>query len=116
VVVAIASASRCRSAIAVPRRLLVQGCRSPPFPWSVHDLALLVTGALGISLVALTDTISTATSFAERQGTRVDGNREMIGTANIAAGLFQGSWSAPADPTAVAEKGRADSPARSGPE
>ena len=71
------------------------------------DLALLLVGALGISLVALADTISTATSFAERQGVEVDGNREMIGigTANVAAGLFQGfPVSTSGSRTAVAEK------------
>ena len=74
---------------------------------SVQDLALLVVGALGISLVALADTISVATSFAARQGQDVDGNREMIGigTANIAAGLFQGfPVSTSSSRTAVAER------------
>jgi high affinity sulfate transporter 1 len=58
----------------------------------VSDLALLFAGAAGIALVALADTISTATSFADRRDEEVDGNREMIGigTANIGAGLFQG--------------------------
>ena len=72
-----------------------------------EDLTLLLVGALGISLVALADTISTATSFAERQGVQVDGNREMIGigTANVAAGLFQGfPVSTSGSRTAVAEK------------
>ena len=71
------------------------------------DLPLLLVGALGISLVALADTISTATSFAERQGEQVDGNREMIGigTANVAAGLFQGfPVSTSGSRTAVAEQ------------
>jgi len=56
------------------------------------DLALLLAGALGIALVSLADTISTATAFAARTGQAVDGNREMvgIGAANIGAGLFQG--------------------------
>lgn len=92
---------------------LVQGLPQPTLPMvGFDDLALLVIGALGISLVALTDTISTATSFAERQGTRVDGNREMIGigTANIAAGLFQGfPVSTSGSRTAVAEKAGARS-------
>ncbi len=73
----------------------------------LEDLTLLLVGALGISLVALADTISTATSFAERQGVQVDGNREMIGigTANVAAGLFQGfPVSTSGSRTAVAEK------------
>ena len=56
------------------------------------DLALVLAGALGIALVSLADTISTATAFAARTGQVVDGNREMvgIGAANIGAGLFQG--------------------------
>lgn len=42
--------------------------------------------------MALADTISTSTSFAERTGEEVDGELEMIGigAANIGAGLFQG--------------------------
>jgi high affinity sulfate transporter 1 len=58
----------------------------------LQDLAVIALGAVGIALVALADTISTSTSFAERTGEEVDGNREMIGigTANVAAGLFQG--------------------------
>lgn len=71
------------------------------------DASLLLVGALGIALVALADTISTATSFAERQGVQVDGDREMIGigVANVAAGLFQGfPVSTSGSRTAVAEK------------
>ncbi len=67
----------------------------PPFTLpdvSVSDVGLLVAGALGISLVALTDTISTASAFAARSGDEVQANQEMIGigAANVAAGLFQG--------------------------
>ena len=67
----------------------------PPFTLpsvSASDLGLLVAGALGISLVALTDTISTASAFAARSGDEVQANQEMIGigTSNVAAGLFQG--------------------------
>jgi high affinity sulfate transporter 1 len=66
------------------------GFTVPTAQWS--DLLLLMAGALGIALVALTDTISTATSFADRRGEEVDGDKEMIGigAANIAAGFFQG--------------------------
>jgi high affinity sulfate transporter 1 len=62
----------------------------PSVSWS--DLGLLAAGALGITLVSVTDTISTASAFAERSGQEVRGNQEMIGigTANIASGLFQG--------------------------
>jgi high affinity sulfate transporter 1 len=71
------------------------------------DIGPLVGGALGIALVALTDTISTASSFAARQGDEVDGRREMIGigAANLAAGLFQGfPVSTSGSRTAVAER------------
>ena len=67
----------------------------PPFTIPtvpLGDLALLFAGALGIALVSLTDTISTASAFAARSGDQVDGDKEMIGigAANIAAGFFQG--------------------------
>src|SRR6202035_5077517 len=59
---------------------------------SLSDLVPLFAGALGIALVPLTDTISTASAFAARTGQEVDGNGEMIGigAANVAAGFFQG--------------------------
>ena len=59
---------------------------------SPSDIALLVAGALSITLVALADTVSTASAFARRSGARVDGNQEMvgIGAANILCGLVQG--------------------------
>jgi high affinity sulfate transporter 1 len=71
------------------------------------DLGPLVIGALGIALVSLTDTISTASAFARRTGQEIDGNREMIGigAANLAAGLFQGfPVSTSGSRTAVAEQ------------
>jgi high affinity sulfate transporter 1 len=86
---------------------LPQGFPPLSFPHPVSDLGLLAAGALGISLVALTDTISTASAFAERTGQEVDGNGEMIGIgfANIAAGLFQGfPVSTSGSRTAVAEQ------------
>ena len=81
----------------------------PPLtvPSPISDLPLLVAGALGIALVALTDTISTASSFAARTGQEVDGNGEMIGigAANVAAGFFQGfPVSTSGSRTAVAEQ------------
>ena len=74
---------------------------------SVSDLPLLIAGALGIALVALTDTISTASAFAARTGQEVDGNGEMIGigVANVAASFFQGfPVSTSGSRTAVAEQ------------
>jgi high affinity sulfate transporter 1 len=81
----------------------------PPLTWPnpVSDLPLLVAGALGIALVALTDTISTASAFAARTGQEVDGSGEMIGigAANVAAGFFQGfPVSTSGSRTAVAEQ------------
>jgi MFS superfamily sulfate permease-like transporter len=76
-------------------------------PSPISDLPLLVAGALGIVLVALTDTISTASSFAARTGQEIDGNGEMIGigAANVAAGFFQGfPVSTSGSRTAVAEQ------------
>ena len=62
----------------------------PTVAWS--DVAPLFIGAMAIAVVALADTMSTASSFAARRGEQVRGNQEMvgIGAANIAAGLFQG--------------------------
>ena len=74
---------------------------------SISDLPVLVVGALGIALVSLTDTISTASAFAARTGQEFDGNGEMIGigVANVAAGFFQGfPVSTSASRTAVAEQ------------
>ena len=66
----------------------------PPLTWpgTGSDLPLLVAGAFGIAVVALADTISTASAFAARTGQELDGNKEMvgIGAANVAAGFFQG--------------------------
>ena len=82
----------------------------PPFTipdvgWG--DLPPLFVGALAIAVVALADTMSTASAFAARKGERVRGNQEMIGigAANIAAGFFQGfPVSTSGSRTAVAEQ------------
>jgi high affinity sulfate transporter 1 len=73
----------------------------------LSDIAPLLVGAAGIVLVSLADTIATASAFAARAGAVVNGSREMIGigTANIAAGLFQGfPVSTSGSRTAVAEQ------------
>jgi high affinity sulfate transporter 1 len=73
----------------------------------LSDLAPLFAGALGIVLVSLADTISTASAFAARTGQEIHGNGEMIGigAANLAAGLFQGfPVSTSGSRTAVAER------------
>ena len=71
------------------------------------DLGPLFAGALGIALVSLADTISTASAFAARSGQEIHGNQEMIGigAANLAAGFFQGfPVSTSGSRTAVAER------------
>ena len=73
----------------------------------LSDLGPLFAGALGIALVSLADTISTASAFAARTGQEINGNGEMIGigAANLAAGLFQGfPVSTSGSRTAVAER------------
>src|SRR5436190_2066890 len=70
------------------------------------DLGPLFAGALGIVLVSLADTISTASVFAARTGQETHGSGEMIGigAANLAAGFFQGfPVSTSGSRTAVAE-------------
>jgi high affinity sulfate transporter 1 len=56
------------------------------------DVAPLLAGAVGIAVVSLADTISTAGAFAARAGRQIEGSKEMagIGAADLAAGLFQG--------------------------
>jgi high affinity sulfate transporter 1 len=72
---------------------LPHGLPSPALPSaSLDDLGLLAVGAFGITVVSLTDTISTASAFAARTGQEVRGNQEMIGigAANVAASFFSG--------------------------
>ena len=92
---------------------LPQGLPTPVMPWTqLSDVGPLLIAAIGITIVSLTDTIATSTSFATRRGDEVDPDQEMIGvgTANIAAGLFQGfAVSSSASRTAVAEQSKAKS-------
>jgi high affinity sulfate transporter 1 len=88
--------------------VLPQGFPAPSFPSvTLSDLPLLVATAVGMSLLAIGDTISTSTGFAARRGDEVDGNQELvgIGSANLLAGLFQGfPISTSGSRTAVAEQ------------
>jgi high affinity sulfate transporter 1 len=92
---------------------LPQGLPSPGLPWTQFgDVGPLLVAALGITLVSLTDTIATSTSFAARRGDEVRPDQEMIGLgcANAAAGLFQGfAVSTSGSRTAVAEQSGAKS-------
>jgi len=88
--------------------VLPQGFPRPSFPAvESSDLAPLAAAALGITLVAIGDTISTSAGFASRRGYDIDSDQEMvgIGSANILAGLFQGfPVSTSSSRTAVAEQ------------
>ena len=87
---------------------LPEGLPRPSLPWtSVSDVAPMLVAAVGITLVSLTDTIATSTAFSARRGEEVKPDQEMIGigTANIAAGFFQGfAVSTSSSRTAVADQ------------
>jgi high affinity sulfate transporter 1 len=93
--------------------ILPEGLPAPDVPWTdIGDVGSLLVAAVGITLVSLTDTIALSTSFNARRGERVKPNKEMIGigSANIAAGFFQGfAISASSSRTAVAEQSGAKS-------
>ena len=92
---------------------LPEGLPTPEVPWThIGDVVPLLIAAIGITLVSLTDTIALSTSFNARRGEQVKPNQEMIGigSANIAAGFFQGfAISASSSRTAVAEQSGAKS-------
>jgi len=88
--------------------VLPQGFPLPSLPSvMLSDLPLLAAAALGMSLVAVGDTISVSAGFAARHGHDVDSNQELvgIGSANLLAGIFSGfPVSASGSRTAVAEQ------------
>jgi high affinity sulfate transporter 1 len=87
---------------------LPQGFPAPSLPGvGLSALPFLLAASVGISLVAIGDTIANSAGFAARQGYEVDSNQELvgIGSANLLAGLFQGfPVSTSASRTAVAEQ------------
>ncbi len=88
--------------------VLPQGFPAPSFPRvELADIPILAATAVGISLVAIGDTISTSAGFATRKGYDIDSDQEMvgIGAANLVAGLFSGfPVSTSGSRTAVAEQ------------
>lgn len=86
-----------------------QGLPAPHLPrasLSLADLRVLVPGAAIIALLAFADTSVLSRALAARGGTRVNPDQEMLalGSANLAAGLFQGfPISASSSRTPVAE-------------
>ena len=93
--------------------VLPQGFPMPSLPAvELDDLPLLIGGAIGITLVAVGDTVSVSAGFASKRGTEVDTDQEIvaIGTANVAAGLFSGfAVSTSSSRTAVADQAGAKS-------
>jgi high affinity sulfate transporter 1 len=87
---------------------LPEGLPRPEVPRTdLGDVVPLLIAAVGITLVSLTDTIALSTSFNAKRNEEVKPNQEMIGigSANIAAGLFQGfAVSSSSSRTAVAEQ------------
>ncbi len=87
---------------------LPKGFPAPSLPWTrLRDVGPLLVAAAGITLVSLTDTIATASSFAARRGDEIQPDQEMIGigAANVAAGFFGGfAISTSGSRTAVAEQ------------
>jgi MFS superfamily sulfate permease-like transporter len=87
---------------------LPQGFPAPSFPAaSLSAVPTLAAASIGISLVAIGDTISTSAGFAARRGYEVNSNRELagIGSANVLLAFFQGfPVSTSSSRTAVAEQ------------
>ena len=87
---------------------LPQGFPGPSVPRvELSTLPILMASAVGISLVAIGDTIATSTGFAARRSYQIHANQELagIGSANLLAGLFQGfPVSTSGSRTAVAEQ------------
>ena len=93
--------------------VLPQGFPRPSLPdVELADLPLLIGGAIGITLVAIGDTVSVSAGFAAKRGRDVDTDQEIvaIGSANVAAGLFSGfPVSTSSSRTAVADQAGAKS-------
>ena len=72
---------------------LPSGLAAPQLPGVGRDaVPLLLTGAIGIALLAFAEAMGPAQQLAREHGYEVNANRELvgIGAANSAAGLFQG--------------------------
>lgn len=86
---------------------LPEGLPGFTIPWiGLADLGPVLIGGAAVALVSFADTSVLSRAFAARLGRPVDPNQEMIGlgTANLAAGLFQGfAISSSSSRTPVAE-------------
>ena len=95
------------------RRRPAPGLPLPSLPAiDLADLPLLIGGAIGITLVAIGDTVSVSSGFAARRARRWTPTRRSwpSATANVAAGFFSGfPVSTSSSRTAVAEQAGAKS-------
>ena len=69
------------------------GLPTPSVPSvSGSDVVSLLLPALGVAIVAYSDNVLTARSFAARNGYEIDSNQELLalGAANVASGVMQG--------------------------
>ena len=84
-----------------------KGFPAPALPaFALADMGRLTLAALGMAFVTLADTSALSRTFALKYGREVDPDQEIValGTANLAAGFFQGfPVSGSASRTAVAE-------------
>ncbi|AEV73778.1 high affinity sulfate transporter 1 [Mycolicibacterium rhodesiae NBB3] len=72
----------------IPSELPVPGISAT----SPTDLAALLIPSLGVAIVAFSDNVLTARTFAARHGERIDANAELraLGVCNVGAGLMHG--------------------------
>lgn len=69
------------------------GLPTPSLPSvSTGDVGSLLLPAVGLAIVAYSDNVLTARTFAARNGYAIDGNQELLalGAANMASGVMQG--------------------------
>ena len=69
------------------------GLPAPGLPQvAMHDLAALLLPSVGVAIVAFSDNVLTARSFASRHHQEIDANAELraLGVSNAAAGLTNG--------------------------
>jgi high affinity sulfate transporter 1 len=72
---------------------LPQGLPSFQIPWiNPTDITTVLSGGLAVALISFADTSVLSRAYAARTRTYVDPNQELVGlgTANLAAGFFQG--------------------------
>ena len=72
---------------------LPQGLPSFQIPWiNPTDITTVLSGGLAVALISSADTSVLSRAYAARTRTYVDPNQELVGlgTANLAAGFFQG--------------------------